>query len=208
MRGHLGLKGKSLYDKFKADKEMIRILDEEAKEEEKESLHTNVFKYIEVLKKFNFRDWVFKKPNYKFFEILGSCLLLIVGFPLYLFGLINNYLPYKFPTRFTKNIKDPQFHSSFKYAIGVFSFIIYYLIILVLILIFIEPWWLKLAYLILIKPSGKFAYKYYIFAKKLNAKIRYNRALRNKNKDISGMVELRSNIVAKVDKLVLNNLNK
>ncbi len=208
MREHLGIKGNSIYDKFKADKEMIRILDIDSLQEKTQPIHKDVIEYSKVMEDNNLRDWVFKKSKYSFAGILGSFLLLILGFPFYLLGLVNNYIPYKIPTFFTKNIKDPQFHSSFKYAIGVISFLLYYIILLVLALIFLHPWWLKIAYLVLLQPSGVFAYRYYIFVKKWNAKIRYNRAMRRKNKDVIRMFEVRKNIVSAMDGLVREALSK
>jgi hypothetical protein len=102
-----------------------------------------------------------------------SVLLKIILFPVFLFGLINNSLPYWFTASRVTNIKDTQFHSSFKYVIGMIVFPVWYLVIAGIMAFLSLPIWLIILYIILLPLTGLAAFDYYIRLRKLVAKIRY-----------------------------------
>jgi hypothetical protein len=104
-------------------------------------------------------------------------------------------------------IKDPQFHSSFKLVMAMIFFPVYYIILVVLGLILINPLWLKLAYFVTIPLTGLFAFKYYIRLKKLWAKFRYSRLVKKKNSNIQKLKKLRKDIVDKMNNIVENSIS-
>ncbi len=204
MRKRLGLKPSSLAAKFDADKKMIDVLNEN--HDQLDQPNEDMIRYMKGLKKLHLKDWLFRKKKHSITGILLQFLFIIAGIPLYLLGLVNNYLPYKLPHFATKKIKDKQFHSSFKYAIGLILFTIYYFLISLLALIFIRPFWIALMYLVLIYPSGKFAYFYYIQFRKLIGKIRYNWLSGTKNKLLMELKEIRERIIQNIDGIVSSQL--
>ncbi len=206
MRRKLGIKSSSPAAKFDADKKMIDALNE--KQDQLRQPSEDMIKYTKGLEKLNLRDWLFRKEKHSIIKIFVQTLFLIVGFPLHVIGLLNNYLPYKLPQFATKKIKDKQFHSSFKYVIGLILFIIYYLLITVLALIFIKPVWLALIYIALIYPSGKFAFFYYIQFRKVIGKIRYNWLSFRKNKVFINLREIRQRIIQHIDDIVSSSLEQ
>ena len=97
MRKRLGIKSSSLAAKFDADKIMIDILDEN--QDQLDQPNEDMVRYNKGLKKLHLKDWLFRKKKHSRTGILLQFLFIIAGIPLYLLGLVNNYLPYKLPDR-------------------------------------------------------------------------------------------------------------
>jgi hypothetical protein len=92
---------------------------------------------------------------------------LLVGFPFYLFGLINNYLPYKIAyTSANRIVKNVEFYASVTIVIALFLYLLFYLLQILAIALIFHKWWLLVAYIISLPLSGWFAIHYYFFAKK------------------------------------------
>ncbi len=204
MRKKLKIAGKSLLDKFIADKRMISMLDEYSEKNPKEisSLDNKVSEYFKGLDELNLRDWVLRRDRYPLITRLPEAMALLILLPVHLLGVINNYLPYKIPTILIKNIKDHQFHSSFKHVMAMMFFPVYYIILMVPALVFLWTWWLKLAYIITLPLTGLFAFKYYIRFKKLSARFRYSRLNSKKSSKIHYLKILRKDIISSMDRIV------
>jgi len=186
-----GLQWNKQPDMFNAQKEIIKNLETyiENNPSEAADLKEKTEKYISLLEKLNLRNWVIQKGSFNIFGILVQLLLSIIFLPLYIYGSIVNYLPYKLPVILTKKVKDPQFISSFRDVIGMLLFPIYY-IILGIISHFIDvEWYYKLAFFVFSPITGLFAFQYYIAVKKLFAKIRYTIKKWFKNKDLQELKE-------------------
>ena len=209
MRKKLKIIGNTLLDRFNADKKMISVLDKYRSKnpDEINSLSKKMQTYTEGLKNLNLRDWVLRKEKYPFLTRILESFLLILLSPVQILGLINNYIPYKIPAQYIRKIKDLQFHSSFKFVLGMLIFPVYYIILIVLAQIFIDPIWLKLAYFVSIPLTGIFTFPYYIRLKKLNAKFRYSRLIRIKDKRILQLKALRKDIIASMNKITEYNAN-
>lgn len=58
---------------------------------------------------------------------IKSIFILITGFPIWLFGYLNSYIPYKIPRLIALKITDSQaFYGALLMSIGTFSFILFY----------------------------------------------------------------------------------
>src|ERR1051325_1168666 len=81
---------------------------------------------------------------------LGAMTYFIIGFPLFLFGAINNYIPYKLPLRIAKKLSsEPQFHGALMMVVGTVLFAILWLLQMWLVHHFTHSWTLSLLYLAL-----------------------------------------------------------
>ncbi len=203
MREKSGISGHQLWDKFKADQKMISMLNtyEEKHPEKVEMMNSKMQEYMKGLDELKLRDWVLKKKRYSYFMMLLHILGLILSFPIYLAGIAENYIPYKMPLLFTSKIKDPQFVGTFKYALGLVFFILYYLILTILILIFVPFWWLKLIGILTLPFTGQFTFNYFISVKKLSARCRYNFFSLRKNKKLQALQQLRQEIIGTMDEI-------
>ena len=91
-----------------------------------------------------------------------SVLYVLVGFPFFLFGFINNFLPYKIPGWIsTKLTKLPEFYGAISMVAGTFTFMIFYSVQLCLVQHYFHTTWLTLSYLAALPLSGFFAFFYW-----------------------------------------------
>lgn len=204
MRIRLGITGNDLYSRFRADKEMIRILGEIEKNDPVriKTLSEKVKIYSEGITNLGFRDWLFTNHKYSFFLLLPLSIAIVLMFPLFLYGLINNIIPYQLPLVVTKKFKDPQFHSTVKFVFGLLIFPIWYLILFILSWILVEPGWIKWIYLASLLPAGLFAHTWFIWFKKLRSMWKYSLMTAMKNIRITGLKSLRDEIIKFVDDLM------
>lgn len=80
-----------------------------------EALMEKAREYAAGVQTLKLRDWLINK-KITLVDLLGKSLALLIIFPFFLFGLINNYLPFKFPELLKRKIKDRQLHSSMNLA--------------------------------------------------------------------------------------------
>lgn len=196
MRSALNIQDNSLNGKFRADKIMIDNLNKELGSNPSAiaRLDKLVKQYWQALQDAGLRDWVIGHGKCTLPPLLLATLVKIVLLPVFAFGWVNNYLPYWFTGSRTKNIKDPQFHSSFKYVIGMIAFPIWYLVIAVVLFLTPVSWWQGVLYLVLMPVSGLAAFHYLIGLKKLKARWKF--FCRKKTGEMLELAELRSTIIS------------
>jgi len=186
MRRKMGIKGKTLLDKFNADKEMIHKLDDTlSKEPEKIEILSNDFrKYAELRDKLNLRDWVFNKERYSVLINIFNFLFGALISPSTIIGVIFNWPHLFIPPKFTGKLKDPQFTSTVKWGIGTALMIVYYFIAAICIIILIPNIWLKLACIVIMPLSGIWIFSVRKIFIKARARLRYTLLLK-KNRDLT-----------------------
>ena len=175
MRNRIGILGDSLYKRFQADKQMISLLDEAfvAEPEKIRKLSGMIAEYMKSLSDLNLRNWVIEKKAYSLARMVLQSFVLGITAPLFLLGFLSNIIPYIIPLKATKNVKDPQFVSSFKFGVALLLFPIYYAIVGILVGAFTGPAWIAWSVLAGMLVSGYLALHYVFFLKKLLAAIRY-----------------------------------
>jgi len=94
-----------------------------------------------------------------FLLCIKSFWLLLLS-PIYLYGLINNILPYQLTKWAAGKIKDPQFKSSFSFVVSLVAFPLFNIIQTVIFMLFVPDWSWIIAYFISIPLSGIFAWHY------------------------------------------------
>jgi 1-acyl-sn-glycerol-3-phosphate acyltransferase len=204
MRNRLGIFKKTHYHRFLADKEMIRIMDENFVKNpaEMKTLSSQVIEYSEGVKKLKLRNWVFDKKGYSFSGIVTRFICLIIGFPFFLAGWLNNIIPYKLPQRMIRNVKDPQFHASFKFGIVLVLFPAYYIIIAVIVAFITGSAWILWIYIACGVLSGYFALYYSFWFKKLRAAIKYRRLIKRADPEIINLTKLHETIISAMNEMV------
>lgn len=116
--------------------------------------------------------------------ILGI-IVLILTFPVFLYGMLFNYVFYAIPNLTLKKVADEHFHASVKYAISLILAILFMPLYLVLSFIFIAPWWLAIAIFTSIPLSGLFAWNYYLFYRRIYGGMRIRKYMGKKNPEYS-----------------------
>jgi len=191
----LSLPDLSLRNKFLADKETVRKIDK-LKEESSDSfekLMTYSKEYSTGLKKQKLKDWVLEK-NEGFDKLVPKFILLLFGFPLYIYGAINNIIPYLLPRLITKSLKDRQFESSVVYGLGIIMFPIIYMFQTVAVWFVTKSLWITGIYFVSLPILGLLAFVYSRLFVKTYAQYRYFKS--KESKEIQKLIKLREKILS------------
>ncbi len=196
----IGLDINDLKDKIQVDKETVRRVDKlkDENSEKFEKLLIDINNYKEGLKKFRLKDWVLeKKDSVNNFFLSG--LLLLIGLPVFIYGFINNIIPYFLPTFITKKLKDRQFESSIFFGAGIFTYPIFYVLQSLIVWFISKSWLITGSYFISLPITGLFAFLYSRFYVKTSAKYRFNK---NKEKEeMKNLLKLRGKIINELKKV-------
>ena len=190
--------------KLKADQELIRILEkyEKGHKDKMAEFQEIVLKYKSGLEKLKMNYDIIQKDSPSIISILFKSLMLLILSPVFLYGLINNYLIYKIPILFMKKIKDKQFHSSFKILISLLVATFLHLFLVLLFWIFTSSLKLTAIYYISIILSGMFAWWYHVQFKKLKMQWRYFSFKRKDNSLLKETISLYRTIIDTTNQIV------
>ena len=204
MRKQTGHEKNTLYNRLIADQHMIGKLYEVEQEQGDKirKLDELCTAYREGVEGLNMRDWLFKHSRYSWIALILADLGMLALLPVFMYGAITNYFPYWLTAKLSKKLKDPQFHSTFKFVIGMILFPLYYLILLIPVWIFTDPGWIKWAFLAGLPVTGLFAHIYFIWFKKLRSLWKYQLLTSRKNEQLESLKNLRKNIIITVDELI------
>ena len=176
----------------------------EKDKEKVQVLAGKVNRYDEGVESLKIRDWVVRNKGFVVARSFWRYFTLIVTFPFFLFGLVNNVIAYFLPVRMVRKIKDLQFHSSVKSMFGnLISFPLSYLLQTLLVGILTGPWWIWAAYLASLYPMGKIALFWYLRWKKTVRGSWFRRQLRRKNSVAWDLVNLRKEIMELTEEVVV-----
>ncbi len=203
---HLGKKNSYFPNHLFADKEITAHLDSyrENSPEDFTELMKKTSEYNELTKELRLRDWLIGEKT-TFGKALLTTLCFLITFPIYLFGLIHNFIPFFAPNIFTKKIKDHMLHSSFNMVVGaLFSFPLFYLLYFVVFCIVSGNFLYSLVYLLAVLGSLLFFYYYRVGVIKLVAAWRYLRYIRKGDSRIKRLLELREDIKTVIQKLLFD----
>ncbi len=168
MRKQTGHRKNTLYNRLLADQQMIRKLFEVEQQEggKIQEIDKLCATYKEGVEDLGMRDWLFRHSRYSWMGLIMADIGMLAFLPVFLYGTITNYFPYWFTAKISKKLKDPQFHSTFKFVIGMILFPLNYMILLIPVWILTEPWWVKWAFLASLPLTGLFAHIYFIWFNK------------------------------------------
>ncbi len=124
-------------------------------------LKVKISSYINTLEQLQLKDDLFASEGKKrtvFWATLKVIIYTVLGFPLYIYGLINNYIPYKIPSIAAAAISEhDEYRGPIMMTTGMFMFPIFYALQCWLVYYFFESGWISLVYLLSLPISGFFA---------------------------------------------------
>ncbi len=126
--------------------------------EKAELLSSRLSVYTEKLNRLGFKDCLLQKKTSSFLSLFLETILTILLLPLHLYGVILNYLPFMIPVWVARQIKDKHFQSSIHFGISIFSFPLYYLIVITLFCMFTDDYFVKLIFGLTLPLTGFFAF--------------------------------------------------
>lgn len=112
---------------------------------------------------------------------------IVVTFPLFIFGTIFTLIFLGIPRLQIKKTKDIQFHSSIRYGISLALAIVLLPLYLILLLIFVSPWWLAILIFVAIPLTGLFAWNYALVFRRIIGGFRIRKYLKKKNAEYIGL---------------------
>ena len=136
-------------DGFFADRQFVNLYDKAivSSPETVTDINDDFQKLGKILKthKLSIGDLV-KKPSIPL--ALAETLLLIITFPVFIYGWVNHLLPFQLPLYLTRRVKDPIFQTSFLFVLTMLFFPIFYLIQTTVVWMLLGNGWLALIYFI------------------------------------------------------------
>ena len=148
-------------DKFLLSKEIVKVVSHFYRTDRPRVLHfkkmiDGYFRHMDLLK---LRDSQVQSTGTRQ-NLFGYYLLLILCFPLFLYGYINNIIPYKLTSYLAfRMTKREDFHGSMKLALGLLIFLIFYILQTVILSIFFSlP--VPFIYFLSLYPAGLFTLFY------------------------------------------------
>ena len=187
---------KNLHHQLLAQKKIVATLEEKAQSdtESVSALGPKVASYLQGLKRFRFRDHVIRGGSYSPGKLLLQGVGLLLGLPVHLYGVFNNYHIYKASEQITLKIfKDDHFHSSIMLVTGMVLYPLFYLIQFGIVWGFTDLF-MGLVYLISLPLSGEFAIWYSEQIKKWWSRWRFSQMMRKADSSLQQLCDLRKEL--------------
>jgi glycerol-3-phosphate O-acyltransferase/dihydroxyacetone phosphate acyltransferase len=169
-----------------------------------EEMHKRINDYLINLNRLGLTDHDLNKDN-KSKSILGNTVkaifIIIFGFPVYLFGLVNNFLPFEIPGIIAeKTIKQLEYRGPVAMVTGTFTFLIFYSLQIYAVWHFSHHLALTLLYALSLPVTGLYAYWYFYEMKRIKANWILLMIFYKKSTIISKLMMEREFIISEFDK--------
>jgi 1-acyl-sn-glycerol-3-phosphate acyltransferase len=114
--------------------------------------------------------------------LIAGLTCIILTFPLFIYGNIFNLTFLQIPNLQIPKIRDPQFHSSIRYALSLILAIIFLPVFLILSLIIFSSWEEGLLFFLSLPLSGLFAWNYYLQFRRIIGGFRVRKLIKQNDK--------------------------
>lgn len=169
-----------------------------------ETMRSRIKNYLESLKELNIDDEDISRnrSNKSFIGTnIRAFLFLVLGFPVYLYGLINNFLPFEIPGLLAGKIaKSKDFRGAIGMVLGMFTFLIFDCTQIWLVHHFLHNTIITILYAVSLPLSGFFTYYYWHTFDKIRAKWLLISLFFRRSTAIASRIAERENIIAEFDK--------
>ena len=142
-------------------------------------LDQKVHQYLKNLKEIKLNG-VYRIEKTSLGKILSLFCLLVLFFPVHLYGVVNNFIPFSLSIWAKKKIKDPQFKSSFLYVVSLVAFPLLQTLQTVLVAFFVDHWYWVAAYFVSVPLSGAFLIYYHNLANKFQRALKIFKLFRKR----------------------------
>jgi 1-acyl-sn-glycerol-3-phosphate acyltransferase len=185
---------------FYLSKDIVRAVEYHLQKDPKRLLdfETRLDTYLASLNRLGIRDTQVRASRLPV-NFAGSIALFVLGFPLFLYGFIFNYIPYRLPGEVVRRIPmADDFVGSVQLAGGMLIFLITYIVQGLLVYHFIGGWW-ALAFVISLYPAGVFAVAYLTKYYRFRGTLKYLHLFIRKSDLIAHLKNTRANLVKELE---------
>jgi 1-acyl-sn-glycerol-3-phosphate acyltransferase len=177
---------------------------EEHEPERVEGFRPKIHRYLQNLQRLKLNDeWFGKNRQDKsiFWNSLRDILFLALGFPLYVYGLLNGYIPYIIPSFLAVRMtKYDEYIAPIMMVIGIFTFGIFYPLQIFLVYYFSSSFWVMLLYAISLPISAFFALYYAHELFSARDKFRLFALFYKRNYLVAGLIAERKTLIKDLEK--------
>ena len=163
-----------------------------------EALRQKMEDYMQLLLSLSLKDELFKKDSVDRIISLRSFLTAVyslLGLPIYIYGLMNNYLPYKLPGFIARKVTNRlEYQASIKLVVGIITFSTFYSAQIWAVATISSVEWM-IAYGLMLPASGFFVLFYWNRLKLLHGNFLLISLFYRRRVLISRLVQKRSEIV-------------
>lgn len=164
--------------------------------------------YFDKLEHYKLRDHLLKNKvvnNAGLFNAVLDVLVLFLGAPLHIMGLLCNYLPYRVAYKTADKVaKTVEFHASVNIASGMVLWIFYYFLQLFIVGKLFHSWSILLTVALLIPLTGVYSISFYKMMKKVMGKWRLKRLFKDDSSSYSELLQARERTMKELQALRLN----
>ncbi len=163
-----------------------------------EQLQQNAQSYISQLKQYNITDQATQQPNTGF-----DYLKIVLGFPFFIYGYINNFLAFKIPYWVNQKMDlYPGYYPAVKNMVGLITVpFFYWLQCKVLSSWFPAPYWTWI-YLFSLMPTGLLAWNYMKLYERMQRRRCFERLSKQEVNTIQAMLKTRREIIEEMKMLL------
>jgi glycerol-3-phosphate O-acyltransferase / dihydroxyacetone phosphate acyltransferase len=155
--------GKSKSEKFRLTGKLVKQINVSG--EQVVTLETKLSTYFSGLERSSINDETvkrFKENRIGLARVIFQTLLALVGLPFFIFGLVNNYIPYKAGYLLAKQIaKNIEFHASVHMYSSLILYLLFYPLQILAVALLFRNWYVLAAYAALLPLSGLFSLVYH-----------------------------------------------
>jgi 1-acyl-sn-glycerol-3-phosphate acyltransferase len=137
----------------------------------------------EKSKELNLSYRLLEKTKHPLGWIIAGMIGLFITFPIFIYGNIFNLTFLEIPNLQIRKIRDPQFHSSIRYALSLILAFVFIPLYLILSLFIFSSWWLGLLIFLTLPVSGLFAWNYYLQFLRIIGGFRIRKYISSKNSE-------------------------
>lgn len=196
-----------LEDRFYYSKNLALKMNELDGKEELEELKENVEDYFSELKKYPIKEkqvhqYVKKNKKRSTIDLL---LLFVIGFPIFVVGLVHCFIPYKLTKKFVeKTFKRSVFWGGVKMMLGKAFIGLFNIPIVILLHIYVfQNHWISWPYYFIIPAlTGLFAYQYVKWLKELKDRIQFNKFMKSFPEKLKLLLEKRKIAIDTIERVV------
>jgi glycerol-3-phosphate O-acyltransferase/dihydroxyacetone phosphate acyltransferase len=209
-----GIKGKDSESEFSISQNIVKAVNyySEHDPDFTENMRSRIAVYFEHLKEFGMDDEdISRNTTNKSLSgnNLRSLLFLILGFPVYLYGLVNNFLPFEIPGWLAGKIaKSKDFRGAIGMVLGMFTFLIFDSVQIIFVHHFFHRSLITLAYALSLPLSGFFTYYYWHTFDTLRTKWMLISLFYRKSTAIASLIAERESIIHDFNKTKIDFLEK
>ncbi|HEX8515811.1 MAG TPA: lysophospholipid acyltransferase family protein [Bacteroidia bacterium] len=169
-----------------------------------EAMRSRIKAYLDSLKELNIEDEDISRnrTNRSFLGTnLRALLFVLTGFPVYLYGLFNNFIPFEIPGLVAGKIaKSKDFRGAIGMVLGMFTFLIFYTVQIWLADHLFRNTVITVLYALSLPLSGFFTYYYWHTFDKIRAKWMLISLFFRRSTAIASRIAERENIIQEFDK--------